>query len=73
MLHILTIKLIVYGGLNPHFTTTLVVTLCDSNACSVLVLQLCLRTTQVCVGPHLREQMNAKDADMENVPFVLVK
>ncbi len=31
----------------PHFTTTLVVTSCDSNACSVCAWQACLGSTGV--------------------------
>ena len=47
----------------PQFTTTLVVMSVESNACSVFVSQVCLRTTYIRVGPC--DQLNAKDIDME--------
>ena len=50
----------------PHFTSTLVVTSRESNACFVFALQAyhapCVRES-----PHPPDQLNAKDADMEKV------
>ncbi len=40
----------------PDFTTTLLVRSHESNACSVFALQACIR-----------DHLNAKDADMENM------
>ncbi len=38
----------------------------ESNACSVCASQTCLRGTSVRMGPHARDQLNEKEADMEN-------
>ena len=52
----------------PHFTTTLVVTSREINAFYVFASQASLRATSVIsVGPCPRDQLNAKDADMEKV------
>ncbi len=49
----------------PHFTSTLVVTSQESNACSVFTLQGCLHVTCVRLGPWPRDHLNAKDAGIE--------
>ena len=48
-----------YDG-KPHFTSTV-----GSGVCSVVALQGCLCATHVHVGQCPRNQLHAKDADME--------
>ncbi len=45
----------------PHFTSTLVVTSRESNACSVFASQACLCAIHVYVSPSPGDPLNAKD------------
>ena len=60
-------------GTKPHFTSTLVVTLHESNAWSVFETLVRLHATCVCIrmGPHWRDELNAKDTDVEKIVFFM--
>ncbi len=49
-------------------TGSLVVTSDKINACSVYTQQAYLRVARVSVAPCLRDQLNAKDADVTSLP-----
>ncbi len=51
-----------------HFTSTSVAMSHKINACSVYTQQAYLRAASVSVAPHLRDQLNAKDADVTSLP-----
>ncbi len=52
-------------GRISHFTSTLTVTPCENNACSVLASQGYLHTSNVCMSPRECDQLGAKDAEVE--------